>query len=334
MKKKFTVYASKCASNRASTVTAASRPEDTLQDLINMIPNMRSMLSNIDDYAKSLIAAGSSHPSYFNMMDTLYENLRKARENIGPANYVLGQAQYKRSVQGGLRPIGEYDKISKELTRMIPDIESLLDELEGNLNTLSADFGAYSSDEETVNHLSELLTKANELITTTNFLVDLDRHKHSTVTSAKKTSKRRVVAAQVWDDVSYDRATGMYLPSTGEGDTMASQIVTAVNKLIYKWYNDGDVFDNSYYMEGWANDLSSYANWLYKYVPETQPVLNLITSCNDEVGYERILKKLMDACFDDEDLENWNQQPKTGSIYNCEGPFKFIDLDSEDEEDW
>ena len=36
-----------------------------------------------------------------------------------------------------------------------------------------------------------------------------------------------------------------YMPDIGEGDSLASQMVTAVNKLIYKWYNDGDVYDNN-----------------------------------------------------------------------------------------
>ena len=32
----------------------------------------------------------------------------------------------------------------------------------------------------------------------------------------------------------FDGICDQYLPSRGEGDTMASQIVTAINKLIYK----------------------------------------------------------------------------------------------------
>lgn len=43
----------------------------------------------------------------------------------------------------------------------------------------------------------------------------------------------------------YDDILEEYLPSTGEGDSLASQMVTAVNKLIYKWYNDDDVYDNT-----------------------------------------------------------------------------------------
>ena len=64
----------------------------------------------------------------------------------------------------------------------------------------------------------------------------------------------------------YEELINVYMPIQGEGDTMATQAVTAVNKLIYKWYNDGDVYDNTYQMNGWANDLSSYANWLCKYL--------------------------------------------------------------------
>ena len=44
----------------------------------------------------------------------------------------------------------------------------------------------------------------------------------------------------------FDGICDQYLPSRGEGDTMAEQIVTAINKLIYRWFNDGDVYDNSY----------------------------------------------------------------------------------------
>ena len=41
----------------------------------------------------------------------------------------------------------------------------------------------------------------------------------------------------------FEALVDKYMPMRGEGETAASQIVTAVNKLIYKWYNDGDVFE-------------------------------------------------------------------------------------------
>lgn len=98
------------------------------------------------------------------------------------------------------------------------------------------------------------------------------------IASCKDKKQRPIKASVDWSYFNkFDRANDEYLPSTGEGDTMATQVCTAVTKLVYKWYNDGDVFDNSYGLEGWANDLSSYANWLYKYVPQTRPILLEIT---------------------------------------------------------
>lgn len=135
----------------------------------------------------------------------------------------------------------------------------------------------------------------------------------------------------------YTATIDMYMPPQGEGDTQASQIVTAVNKLIYKWYNDGDVYDNVHSpMTGWANDLSSYANWLYRvcdYATECGDILLRIEHCFNKADYEHLLKDLADCLLDDvEWLEAQNKQPKLGSIYNCRGPFEFTDI--EEDEEW
>ena len=138
-----------------------------------------------------------------------------------------------------------------------------------------------------------------------------------------------------------------YMLSYGEGDTKASQIVTAVCKLIYKWYNDGDVFDNTAYLDGWVNDLSSYANWLYKHTP-SKHILNTIYDCNNDSDYEDLLKELADKLFNEEYLIEQNQIAKVDTIYKCEGKFEFLEdkynyddddyYDDEDyeidEEDW
>lgn len=132
----------------------------------------------------------------------------------------------------------------------------------------------------------------------------------------------------------FTRVIDMYMPATGEGDTKASQTVTAVNKLIYKWYNDGDVFDNTGAMEGWANDLSSYANWLYKYIPISRSILDEIYDCFNDGEYEDLLYSLASATLDDEDVENLAEEPKEGSIYDCEGPFEYVEPEDDDEEEW
>ncbi len=124
-----------------------------------------------------------------------------------------------------------------------------------------------------------------------------------------------------------------YLPVRGEGSTKASQIVTAVTKLVYKWYNDGDVYDNRYFMDGWCNDLSSYANWLAKYT-DAGEILYRISDCTGDSDYEELLKDLADKLLDMEDLEK-QETPTEGSIYECDGPFVFEEPEEdEDDEDY
>jgi len=135
----------------------------------------------------------------------------------------------------------------------------------------------------------------------------------------------------------YQGIDDMYLPRSGEGDNMATQIVTAVTKLVYKWYNDGDVFDNTYTLPGWANDLSSYANWLYKNCPPAKRVLVGISACDTEGDYEDLLKDLADRCFDEDLLAGYAEKPVVDSIYTADGPFKFeerYDDEDYDEDDY
>ena len=134
-----------------------------------------------------------------------------------------------------------------------------------------------------------------------------------------------------WEE--FDKFEGVinkYMPASGEGDTMASQAVTAVNKLVYKWYNDGDVYDNTHYLNGWCNDLSSYANWLYNNLGAY--FLDMVWMAESGDDYEEILYQLAEFVLEENYLEGLSRKEKRGSIYESEGLFQFID--NEDDEDW
>lgn len=130
----------------------------------------------------------------------------------------------------------------------------------------------------------------------------------------------------------FDKFEGIlnkYMEDSGEGNTKASQIVTAVNKLIYKWYNDGDVYDNTYYLTGWANDLSSFANWLENYTEEGDKILSQIFTTRDADGYEMILKELADTFLNEDTLSKYAKKEKEGTIYECIGSYKFEEYQEE-----
>lgn len=135
----------------------------------------------------------------------------------------------------------------------------------------------------------------------------------------------------------FEEITDKYLPLNGEGETKATQIVTAICKLVYKYYNDGDIFDNTYELANYGNDLSSYANWLDTYTDEAGAILDQIKTfeLDCESCYEDLLQELADTMLNETYLTELNKIPKIGSIYNCEGRFHYDDgLDDEDEDYW
>lgn len=134
----------------------------------------------------------------------------------------------------------------------------------------------------------------------------------------------------------FDAVNERYLLPRGEGDTLATQATAAVNKLVYKWYNDGDVYDTTHALEGWANDLSSYANWLVKYLePRLTDSLYRIAYIKTEAEYEHILSDLADRVLDEKVLEELSKQGREGSIYECDGPFEYDEYRGyEDEEEY
>lgn len=140
-----------------------------------------------------------------------------------------------------------------------------------------------------------------------------------------------------WNDFDkFEEIDEKYLPSMGEGENMATQIVTAVTKLVYKWFNDGDVYDNTYHLSGWCNDLSSYANWLYKYADGAKDILERIKTISSEDEYEKLLYDLCERTQNFEYLKKYEKHDKVDSIYDCDGPFQFVEDYDEDEDydDW
>jgi len=138
-----------------------------------------------------------------------------------------------------------------------------------------------------------------------------------------------------WSDFNkFDNEICKYMPDRGEGFTKASQICTAVSKLVYKWFNDGDVYDNTYELEGWWNDLSDYANWLSKNTTTAASEILLgIESIWMDDQYTDLLYDLCKELIKKDYLKEQNEIEKVGSIYACVGPFVYDDGSSDEDED-
>lgn len=131
----------------------------------------------------------------------------------------------------------------------------------------------------------------------------------------------------------FEAVEDLYLPACGQGETMATQVCTAVCKLVYKWYNDGDVFDNTGTMTGWCNDLSDEANWLDANT-DCGDILRRIGDCYTDADYEHLLKDLADYCLCETYLKALDNIPAKGSIYDCDGVFHFEEQTEDEDEYW
>ena len=106
-------------------------------------------------------------------------------------------------------------------------------------------------------------------------------------------------------------------PRHGDGDSKGTQAATAISKIVYKWFNDGDVFDNTFGLEGWANDISGSANWLYEYVKGTKDVLDSIARISTEDEYTELLYELCKVV--DPQIPDLLNEPKVGDAYDGPG---------------
>ena len=118
------------------------------------------------------------------------------------------------------------------------------------------------------------------------------------------------------ENSSYSILTDKYLPEDGQGENKASQLVTAANNIIYGWYNNGDT------ISGNGNDLTSYANWIDKYIkePEIRKILkDDYIDYNDTYYLSEIILPLIRFVFREDFLEGLASQEIEGDIYECSG---------------
>ena len=118
------------------------------------------------------------------------------------------------------------------------------------------------------------------------------------------------------ENSSYSILTNKYLPEDGQGENKASQLVTAANKIIYGWYNNGDTISDG------DNDLTSYANWIDRHIkePEIRKILKDDFIDYDDTYYlSEIILPLIKFVFREDFLEGLAVQEVEGDIYECQG---------------
>lgn len=131
-----------------------------------------------------------------------------------------------------------------------------------------------------------------------------------------------------------------YMPQRGEGETIASQIATAVAKIAYRWFNDGDTVSSAWDVEGASHPggVAQFANWLYKNVDRSRGIFNIWRKKFEkefitDSMYEDFLYNILSFLLDPDLLDRYVTEPKRDSIYNSKKYENGVFLGEEEYED-
>lgn len=122
------------------------------------------------------------------------------------------------------------------------------------------------------------------------------------------------------------------VPCSGQADSLAGELVRAVMRIGYRYYNDGDQIGIGYGKE----TCNPAARFLIQKAPKEVADLTAgLWGMASEAGYEAVLDilagKLVDCIEDAPDLR---KQP-TEDMWNFRDPYEDVDDGEEDEEeDW
>lgn len=132
----------------------------------------------------------------------------------------------------------------------------------------------------------------------------------------------------------FEAVTDEYMPRSGEGDNKLTQLLVAANKIIYRWYNDGDVIDSSTGLS-LGDDISGSANWIDKYMPSlAKSFKNVYDSFNDDTYEKTVIipfEKTLEKYFSTEDWKKLLSEPKVGNAYRESGEYYWEFPDDEEE---
>lgn len=127
-----------------------------------------------------------------------------------------------------------------------------------------------------------------------------------------------------WHDAMYER----YVPACGKCNTLGGEILRAINRIIYKFYNDGDTVSR-YYSSSYNHSYGA-EKFLYKHVPGYALMRN--------IGYDEISRFEKAACKNLKHIVDYLRN--NPALFEVENHEDFLDLSPkeewpcEDEDDW
>ena len=131
-----------------------------------------------------------------------------------------------------------------------------------------------------------------------------------------------------------EEPTHKYMSDEGKCETVAGEILRAYNRIVYRYYNDGDVAGEGYGRE----TVNPAVRYLFSQLQDMEQLFEIDRYDNAIYyygnDYEAILEKLGFMI-----LEHFEKHPEKFTAKNHEDMWDYeekcnVDIDDEDEDDW
>lgn len=118
------------------------------------------------------------------------------------------------------------------------------------------------------------------------------------------------------------------VPSSGNADTIEGEMLRAINRIVYRYYNDGDEYHTGYGTEtaGPAHSFLVNAN---------HPLRSLVSALFKKgTNYEQTIKDVLDAILDHIESRQGKYTPNSEDMFDYEPEFEDNEFEEEDYDDY
>ena len=144
----------------------------------------------------------------------------------------------------------------------------------------------------------------------------------------KKLNEELAKFVEDWpDNKEFEALFDQYVPDEGHADTVGGELIRAVNKIVYRYYNDGDRVG-----VGYGNETCNPAARFIETNTKLEPLASKLWDYRPNEEYEKVLADLMQETIKICKEDNLFNKPNTDDMNNYTDP-----IDSkweEDEEEW
>lgn len=116
------------------------------------------------------------------------------------------------------------------------------------------------------------------------------------------------------DEKFHNNMYDMYVPACGKCNTLGGEILRAIDRIVYKFYNDGDTVSR-YYSASYNHSYGA-EKFLYKHVPGYVPMRDI--DYDDVLGFEEA------ACANLKRVVDYLR--KNPALFKVENHEDFLDL--------